>query len=696
MSRISTGTVSVDAGGTVVTLWQGDGGVFLSNITAPAGSQIVIEGVANFIKTRLSTTSVELELPHAGAGGENLPCAISALTGAETSVGTLNARTATVIQQLSVLDANGRGLFYNLIGVTGDNDPGPGNMALDNVDPELVSEIYLDVLDANEGGRDVSALIELWQAKTIIVVRSLASTAFVAFRLSGTPEDATGYRRLPVEYVGHDGALSDEPVAIEWRLSGADRDVDQTVNVIADRAAFDSQLAGFSVMVNGPGRAARYTRITDVPGVWSSPAYYTGEQSTVPGPIGINWRPAWDAVTTYALRDGVEDNGSSWRSLQDNNLNHAPPVLPVKSNAWWTLISAKGMDGTGTGDMVGPVSSTDGGITGFSGTTGKLAKELTPVEARGAMRAGILSGFRNWIINPNFDYWIRGTSFANPGAQYTADRWGVGGGGAGSAYSAERAAYAVNDGGMTYALKMIQTAGAGSIYAIHKIEDVRNLAGKRVTISVFARNGGNNPNIAVRLDQAFGSGGSSTVSTTQQVKAITTSDARYDFVIDVPTIVGKVIGANSHLVLYIFNGSGGANTYPCNLFVGRVSLVEGEVSAHDDPFATRHPQQELALCRRYARIASVPDLIAASASTLDGGMDVSDMRVTPAASLTAAMTVSDVTTTTFTQSSAQVSLNGASTNGHLRLTFANFSGMTLNRPYRHQPSSGLLLLDAEI
>lgn len=393
MSRISTGTVSVDAGGTVVTVWLGDGGVFLSNITAPSGSQIVIDGVANFIKERLSTTSVELVMPHAGAGGDDLPCAISALTPSETSVATLNARTASFVQQLSVLDANGRGLFYNLIGVTGDNDPGPGNIAQDNVAPELVTEIYLDVLDANEGGRDVSGLIGLWQAKTIVVVRSLASTAYAAYRLTGAPEQPAGYRRLAVEYVGHDGALSDEPVAVEWRLAGADRDVDQTVNVIADRAAFDDELAGFSVLVSGPGRAARYTRLTDVPGVWSAPAYYTGEPSTVPGPVGVNWRPAWDAITTYALRDGVEDNGSSWRSLQDDNLNHAPPVLPSTSNAWWTLIARKGTDGTGTGDMVGPAGAVDGNLAVFNGTTGKQTKDGGKLSTAIAERSDMFRGF---------------------------------------------------------------------------------------------------------------------------------------------------------------------------------------------------------------------------------------------------------------------------------------------------------------
>jgi len=124
MTRLSTGTVTVTNNSKNVTAWAGVGGVVLSPITAPQGSQIVIDGYANFIDT-YTGSNITLLLPHRGATGTLKDAAISAMTQSETDIGTLNQRTVRVIQELETLDANGRGLFYNSIGVTGVNDPGP-------------------------------------------------------------------------------------------------------------------------------------------------------------------------------------------------------------------------------------------------------------------------------------------------------------------------------------------------------------------------------------------------------------------------------------------------------------------------------------------------------------------------------------------------------------------------------------------
>lgn len=220
-------------------------------------------------------------------------------------------------------------------------------------------------------------------------------------------------------------------------------------------------------------------------------------------------------------------------------------------------------------------------------------------QARANIEAGILAGFRNKLINGNFDIWQRGTGpFTALGGLYTADRWRVGGGGSGAAGSVTRGAYSPSDTDMRYALGIQQTGGSSSIYAFQRIEDVRTLAGKRATLTVWARNDGNNPNIGARIDQNFGSGGSATVVGTRQDKAISGTHTRYDFVFDIPSVVGKTIGANSFLEVYIFNAVG-VNTLPSMLYIGRISLVEGDATAEADPFSPRHIQQEEALCQRY-------------------------------------------------------------------------------------------------
>lgn len=209
---------------------------------------------------------------------------------------------------------------------------------------------------------------------------------------------------------------------------------------LADRAAFDGQPAGYSVLVVnvGDGRAALYIKISSTAGDWSAPSYITGPV----GPAGVNQRGNYSAGTAYAIRDivqfggstwiakvattgnapptlpttentqwllfarsgtpGVVDrgtysgatayetndivlnNGSTWIALQPTTGN-APPVLPTESNAYWRLLARKGTDGSGTGDVTGAASSVDGQFAAANGTSGKSLKFLTTAQARQAI-----------------------------------------------------------------------------------------------------------------------------------------------------------------------------------------------------------------------------------------------------------------------------------------------------------------------
>jgi hypothetical protein len=159
---------------------------------------------------------------------------------------------------------------------------------------------------------------------------------------------------------------------------------DVQVDALADRDAYDARPSGYRVLVSdvGDGRAAIFSKASSIEADWSDPAYFSGPKGAQGdvGPIGVNWRDtAWSSSTTYALNDGTLRNGSSWRSLQGGNLNHAPPTLPTTSNAWWSLIAAKGQDGAGTivsieegvgiiidnSDPTAPVISVDSSVLSF-------------------------------------------------------------------------------------------------------------------------------------------------------------------------------------------------------------------------------------------------------------------------------------------------------------------------------------------
>jgi len=175
---------------------------------------------------------------------------------------------------------------------------------------------------------------------------------------------------------------------------------DAEVPNLAGRAAYDGQPKDFRVLVAdvGDGRSAFYTKLSNASADWSVPFYISG----VAGPAGVaNPRGTYASGTAYAKNDLVLDNGSSWIAKTATTGN-APPTLPATSNTWWQLAAARGSDGTGTGDVIGPSGGvTDGQIAGFGSTTGKAIVGLTAAEARAASSTPV-GNFRNKIINPLF------------------------------------------------------------------------------------------------------------------------------------------------------------------------------------------------------------------------------------------------------------------------------------------------------
>jgi hypothetical protein len=69
----------------------------------------------------------------------------------------------------------------------------------------------------------------------------------------------------------------------------------------------------------------------------------TGSQ----GVPGINWLGTWSGATTYALRDAVAYNGSSYYAIAGNT-NQAPP-----NATYWNILALKGVDGSGSVSSVG-------------------------------------------------------------------------------------------------------------------------------------------------------------------------------------------------------------------------------------------------------------------------------------------------------------------------------------------------------
>ena len=131
------------------------------------------------------------------------------------------------------------------------------------------------------------------------------------------------------------------------------------------------------------------------------------------------------------------------------------------------------------------------------------------------INAGPLTGFRNKIINGDFDIWQRATSQTTSGYG-SDDHWrNIH---YGSTKTTSRQTFTVGQtdvpGNPKYYKRTVVTTGSGAgdfASILTKVEDVRTLSGKTATLTFYAK--ADSPkNIAVEVSQIFGTGGSPSAS----------------------------------------------------------------------------------------------------------------------------------------------------------------------------------------
>lgn len=222
-----------------------------------------------------------------------------------------------------------------------------------------------------------------------------------------------------------------------------------------------------------------------------------------------------------------------------------------------------------------------------------------------------LVGFKNYIINGNFDIWQRGTSQTS--SDYSSDdRWYNFNVGSTKIHSrvectdTERALFNAN-----YFSRTVVTSVAGAGNYVGKsqaIEDVTKLAGKTVTISFWAR-ASSTMNIQLNIAQLYGTGGSPSSKTynPQTPLQITSTWQKKTITVTIPSIAGKILGTDgahtSFTQLYFIFESGASwisgitiGQQSGTFDIAQVQLEEGAVAT---PFENRPYGLELSLCQRY-------------------------------------------------------------------------------------------------
>ena len=244
------------------------------------------------------------------------------------------------------------------------------------------------------------------------------------------------------------------------------------------------------------------------------------------------------------------------------------------------------------------------GSAGFDGVLVSTNSSTNPSGSGTPAWAGYDVAGKNKIINGGFDFWQRGTSpsfNALNSGNYQADRW-VGLSDTGR--TTTRQSSGISD--IQYALRYQRTNGntnTTSLDLYHMLDTPTSipLAGKAVTLSLYARKGANysGGNVTIGLDSGTGTdqnyiypGFTGGASVTSSAVTLTTSWQRF-------SITGIVPSTATQLSVKILSGSlsgtaGAADYYE----VTGVQLEAGSVAT---PFSRAGGtlQGELAACQRY-------------------------------------------------------------------------------------------------
>lgn len=267
---------------------------------------------------------------------------------------------------------------------------------------------------------------------------------------------------------------------------------------------------------------------------------------------------------------------------------------------------------SGTGGVVDDIEALQSGLTSLD------ARVDLEQEALAAL-AGRVSG-KNRLINGDFKIWQRPEPLpAATGARFSADRWMTGA--AGSTIEVSRlvtpqyGGQALADTGSNarfiLACVVASVAGAGnSVYLQQRVEDVRTLAGKVVTVSFKARSTLPEFKVGVEFSQVFGIGGSPQLNGPRGVVAVTSEWKTHQITLTLPSVVGNTLGTGNALQLTLWLDAGanladrasGIGQKSGTLYITDIQLEEGGSATG---FDWRPEAYELALCRRYCVVETV-------------------------------------------------------------------------------------------
>lgn len=335
-------------------------------------------------------------------------------------------------------------------------------------------------------------------------------------------------------------------------------------------------------------------------------------------------------------------------------------------------------------------------------------------------------GFKNYIINGNFDVWQYGTSQTSTGYG-SDDRWLNSNAGSTKTHSqvtctdTERALFNTSKFSRTVVSSVV--GAYNHVVKRTAIEDVTKLAGKTITLSFWAKTD-SNKNIWLEFKQSFGTGGSPSAQVNgiyAQAIALTTTWQKKTITLTLPSIVGKTLGTDgvhtSCTEVQFWFDVGSASTgriltgiqQSGTFDIAQVQLEEGSVAT---PFENRPYALELPLCKRYARdignsslYGQIGNGFAISTTSALIEIDVNDMRIVPTISNTLTANLFEIEyangagTSRATCTAIAINSSATANNNKLNLIITVGGGLTAGQCVgfrNNNTSTNKIILSAEL
>jgi hypothetical protein len=377
---------------------------------------------------------------------------------------------------------------------------------------------------------------------------------------------------------------------------------------------------------------------------------------------------------TLDLALGTSGVGALFLPLVGGTLT-GPLTLPANATAALQAVTLQQMNAainsggvTSWNTRTGAVSMTLTDVTGVGGAplaspafTGTVTLPGDPAAAlQAATKQYVDAGSaaaehnvgRNLLHNGLFNVQQRGAGAWTTPNVYTADRWlnnavldsisfGI-------APVDDVGRSQIGDEAARYSFNNAFTGNAGATAftnLLQRIEGVRRLAGKTVTVSFWA-SASAAMNFGVSIDQSFGSGGSPSpvaLGNGQAVALAASSWQRHSVTFAVPSVAGKTLGTNgddfTQLALWYSAGANSA-TRAGNIGVqsGTIVLwgVQLEIGSVATPLEKLDPRVDLANCQRFYALGSAGWFGYGGAANNIGGMTTFPvaMRGTPTVVIT--------------------------------------------------------------